>query len=272
MGRDWIAFSAVDHWEESVLVAHRIILDNQNPSDLKKAKLTLSWRGRTLPLPFSSPVRQGGVPPGWWEVWLFALKVLNNVVYFGRLWERIYKYDPTTGTVTLAHVFPNIYPDGQMIYSTEEEVAALFLSLDETSGKLYGCRVVEGGIVQVWRQRYSYTPPPAPTILFPTPDLAVPKKFDVVFQPGNDPRPQEFAVEFLVTRTDTGQRMTLYYDSRIYRSLFFVSTNGGATYNPMTGPITVADNTNLRVRFMLPVSLPPSVSVTVRVYSIVPTP
>jgi len=274
LGDEWVAFTATDHWEESVIVAHKIVLDQNNPSDLSKAKLTLSWKGSGLPLPFSSPVRQGGVPPGWWETWLFSVKILNKVIYFGRLWDRIYKYDPRTDQVVLAHVFPSILPDGNLVYLTEEEVASLHLSLDETSGKLYGCRVTEGGYIQIWRQQYSYVPPNPPDILFPTSDLSVPKRFEVIFQPQVDERPQEFAVEFSAVRTDTGQRMTLYYDSRIHRSLFFVSTDGGTSYSPMTGPITVTSSNreNLRVMFTLPVELPPSTSVTIKVYSIVPTP
>jgi len=255
VGQKWYAFNAYPHWDEATILEYSITKNASNPENRKDWQWTLTYKQFVLPLPFSAPLRNlPSPPPGWGEIWYFSTGSNNHYLYFGRLYERIYRLRVADKRVSIAFAIPYLDFAGNLIPRfLGVEPAQLLFSLNLSDGRVYACHVRSGGRVQIWRQSSPVTPPGAPNIVFPPADVPAPRKFHLVFQPAIDDRPQEFSVE-IVVETAWGKQYYTYY-SFIHRSLFAVSTDGGNTYSPMTQPIVVS-NTNTYVKFSLPQTLP----------------
>lgn len=266
VNKQFFAFNAYAQWEESTFLQYILQKDETDPSDMTKWVLKLVWVQPVLPLPFMLP-KNIWKPPSWGELWGWCTENNSAYIYFPRIWDRIYRIDPTSKEMALAHIVPYLdFSGNSILRRPEEEEAQVLLKYEPNEGRLYVLHLRDGGRIQIWRQSVSFTPPPAPNITFPPNNTEVPRKFEVIFQPFAYSYPQEFAVRFGVS-TSSGY-MTFEFNSILHRNLFMVSWDGGNTYQEMTGAITVGENDDVRVRFDLPIYLPQSSTVTVTVFAV----
>lgn len=254
--------------DEAAFVRYTLEKDQNNPGDMTKWTLTLDHVQFALPLPFNPP-QALWKPPGWGEIWGFSTATNTSYLYFPRVWNRIYRLDPETWEVALAHSIPYLDFSGNM--STKfmgDEEGQILLWFNWQDGKMYACHMLSGARIQVWAQTVAITPPPAPDILFPEQGMQVPRQFEVILQPHAHSKPQEFAITFIVDTGAGGQHFAFH--STIHRQHFFISNDSGLTWQQMTGAIMVTEQNeqNIRVKFNLPIYLPQSSIVTVRAQAI----
>lgn len=262
----WYAFNAAAHPDEATIAEYELIAQG----DMENWKFVTSALLKVLPLPFSAPaLRARWKPPAWGELWGFNITANATYIYFSRVWDRIYRLDVGSKEIRLAHSIPYLDFGGNIIprFMGGEE-AWLMFSYNLEHGRVYCAHLRAGERLQIWRQTNPVTPPPAPTITFPPPDIQVPRQFDVQFKPHAYTYPQEFSVT-IVAETANGASVWHYY-STLHRNLFEVSLDNGLNFAPMQGPVTVTENNDgsVVVKFNIPYPLPASATVTVTVRAI----
>lgn len=262
----WYAFNAAAHPDEATIAEYEL----NAQGDMENWKFVTSALLKVLPLPFSAPaLRAKWKPPAWGELWGFNITANAAYIYFSRVWDRIYRLDVGSKEIRLAHSIPYLDFGGNIIprFMGGEE-AWLMFSYNLEHGRVYCAHLRVGERLQIWRQTNPVTPPPAPTVTFPPPDIQVPRQFDVQFKPHAYTYPQEFSVT-IVAETANGASVWHYY-STLHRNLFEVSFDNGVNFAPMLGPVTVTESNDgsVIVKFNIPYPLPASATVTVTVRAI----
>ena len=204
--------------------------------------------------------------PRWKELTL-SFTGNGEVAYFSRVWQRIYRAQMSTEEplkVTDVYAWDGL--SGQFKLKTPENPLMPFVSYDRYSGKVYAVFASippADPTIAIFRQTLPYSPPPAPTIIFPYNNWSVSRRPVIIFRPAVYPYPQEFLIRFVPKRfvdenlipPEQAPGFEVY--SAADRTGWYVSTDGGGTWTEMTGPVLRDEETDdILVRYQAPSALP----------------
>ena len=204
--------------------------------------------------------------PRWKELTL-SFTGNGEVAYFSRVWQRIYRAQMSAEEplkVTDVYAWDGL--SGQFKLKTPENPLMPFVSYDRYSGKVYAVFASippADPTIAIFRQTLPYSPPPAPTIIFPYNNWSVSRRPVIIFRPAVYSQPQEFLIRFVPKRfvdenlipPEQAPGFEVY--SAADRTGWYVSTDGGGTWTEMTGPVLRDEETDdILVRYQAPSALP----------------
>jgi hypothetical protein len=204
--------------------------------------------------------------PRWKELTL-SFTGNGEVAYFSRLWNRVYRAQMSAEEplkVTEVYAWDGLL--GQFQLKTPENPLLPFVAYDRYAGKVYAVFTSippADPAIAIFRQTLPYSPPPAPTIVFPYNNWRVSRRPVIILRPAVYAQPQEFLLRFVpkkfVDEMEIPPEQAPGFEvfSAADRTGWYVSTDGGGTWSPMTGPV-LRDNTaaDILVRFQSPTALP----------------
>lgn len=234
------------------------------------------WELHITPLPYTYyPLPTVGVwtylpsnDSRWIEL-LLSLASNGEVLYFTRLWHRIYRAQiAAEGPLKVTHALSWDGLLGNFAEKTPEDPLIPFVSYDKYSGYVYAVFtsiIPSDPIIVIARQRLPYSPPPSPTIVFPYNNWVTSRRPVVILRPAVYAYPQEFLIRF-VPKTfidmhgvpvESSPGFEFY--SAADRTGWEVSFDGGTTWQPMTQAVVRDRPTiDVLVKFNTPFALPQS--------------
>jgi hypothetical protein len=202
-----------------------------------------------------------------WKESLLSFTGNGEVAYFSRVWQRIYRAQMSAEEplkVTEVYAWDGLA--GQFRLKTPENPLMPFVAYDRYSGKVYAVFASippADPAIAIFRQTLPYSPPPAPTIVFPYNNWRVSRRPVVIIRPAVYSQPQEFLLRFVpkkfVDDMDIPPQQAPGFEvySAADRTGWYVSTDGGGTWSPMTGPVLRDEATDdILVRYQAPSALP----------------
>ncbi|MDT7877936.1 MAG: hypothetical protein RQ862_05205 [Candidatus Caldarchaeales archaeon] len=249
---------------EYLLYKYSVAFDsNQNKWVLRISKVPYSY------FPFPTVGIWTYLPsndPRWKELTL-SFTGNGEVAYFSRLWNRVYRAQMSAEEplkVTEVYAWDGLL--GQFQLKTPENPLLPFVAYDRYAGKVYAVFTSippADPAIAIFRQTLPYSPPPAPTIVFPYNNWRVSRRPVIILRPAVYAQPQEFLLRFVPKKfvDEMGippeQAPGFEVFSAADRTGWYVSTDGGGTWLPMTGPV-LRDNitADILVRFQSPTALP----------------
>jgi hypothetical protein len=202
-----------------------------------------------------------------WEELLLSFTGNGEVAYLSRVWQRVYRAQMSAEEplkVTEVYAWDGLA--GQFRLKTPENPLMPFVAYDRYSGKVYAVFASippADPAMAIFRQTLPYSPPPAPTIVFPYNNWRVSRRPVVIIRPAVYSQPQEFLLRFVPKKfvddmnipPEQAPGFEVY--SAADRTGWHVSTDGGGTWSPMTGPVLRDEATDdILVRYQAPSALP----------------
>jgi hypothetical protein len=264
-GTSWVSWGlSGNDIDEHLLFKYSIYFD----SDQNKWVLRISQVPYTY-FPFPSVGVWTYLPsddPRWKEL-LLSFTGNGEVAYFSRVWQRIYRAQMSAEEplkVTEVYAWDGLA--GQFRLKTPENPLMPFVAYDRYSGKVYAVFASippADPAIAIFRQTLPYSPPPAPTIVFPYNNWRVSRRPVVILRPAVYSQSQEFLLRFVPKKfvddmnipPEQAPGFEVY--SAADRTGWYVSTDGGGTWSPMTGPVLRDEATDdILVRYQAPSALP----------------